>query len=75
MEQTTEQIIEQLRQDNKALQEQVAAALRILLRVPHGQGDHTDYCRFQNGGLPPTGQQPCHCHVSLVQRALREGLV
>ncbi|MBF0125084.1 MAG: hypothetical protein HQL60_07095 [Magnetococcales bacterium] len=74
MEQNPEQMLQQLTHENRALKAQVVAATQILLRVPHGQGDHTDHCRFYNGGLPPTGQQRCHCHVSLVQKALREGL-
>lgn len=42
----------------------------LLIRVPHGSGDHTDLCRMANEGLPPTDPELCRCHVALVRNAL-----
>lgn len=53
--------------------EEMAYALRqVLLRVPHGTGDHTDLCRMQNEGLPPMDDKKCHCHVGRVRAAIRD---
>lgn len=56
--------------------EHTARALRqVLMRVPHGTGDHTDLCRMQNEGLPPMKEQNCHCHVGQVRAAIRERMI
>ncbi|MBF0097180.1 MAG: hypothetical protein HQM04_11865 [Magnetococcales bacterium] len=52
--------------------EKLAHELRQLLQaVPHGLGDHTDFCRLQHGGVPPRDDSVCHCHVGKIRRALQ----
>ena len=54
--------------------EQMALALRqVLLRVPHGTGDHTDLCRMQNEGMAPMDDQNCRCHVGRIRTVIRGG--
>lgn len=48
----------------------VAALKKVLYRVPHASGDHTDLCRMENAGLPPKDINHCHCHVALVRQSL-----
>ncbi|MBF0308342.1 MAG: hypothetical protein HQL56_02275, partial [Magnetococcales bacterium] len=49
-----------------------AALLRLLRRVPHGEGDHTDLCRHAQGGLTPVPDASCRCHVAGIRRALAD---
>lgn len=52
---------------------QMAQALRqVLLSVPHGTGDHTDFCRLHNEGISPSEEDKCRCHVGRVCAALRQ---
>lgn len=44
---------------------------QVLRRIPHGHGDHTDLCRMENEGLPPSDDAHCHCHVAMVRRSLK----
>ena len=53
--------------------ELIARNLRqVLLKVPHGTGDHTDLCRMQNEGLPPMDDHKCRCHVGRVRMAIQK---
>ena len=53
--------------------EKMAFALRqVLLRVPHGTGDHTDLCRMQNEGMAPMDDQNCRCHVGRIRAVIRD---
>ena len=53
-----------------ALLAQIALQQKILLKTPHSIGDHTDLCRFHNGGLPPDTDEHCRCHVAQIQHIL-----
>ncbi|MEO5345329.1 MAG: hypothetical protein H7834_02985 [Magnetococcus sp. YQC-9] len=43
---------------------------QVLRSIPHGQGDHTDFCRMENEGLPPVDDAHCRCYVAAVRKAL-----
>ncbi|MBF0215162.1 MAG: hypothetical protein HQM00_16645 [Magnetococcales bacterium] len=45
---------------------------QLLYGVPHGRGDHTDFCRMENAGLPPSDDAHCRCHVASIRRALQQ---
>ncbi|MBF0272077.1 MAG: hypothetical protein HQL98_08455 [Magnetococcales bacterium] len=46
--------------------------LRQVLRcIPHGRGDHTDFCRMENEGLPPVDDAHCCCHVAMIRKYLK----
>ncbi|MBF0629047.1 MAG: hypothetical protein HQL91_12590 [Magnetococcales bacterium] len=45
---------------------------QVLRRVPHGRGDHTDFCRMENEGLPPPNDEACRCHVAMVRKCLKQ---
>ncbi|MBF0342315.1 MAG: hypothetical protein HQL95_15325 [Magnetococcales bacterium] len=62
--------LEETRRRAERAEADVAALRQVLRKVPHGGGDHTDFCRMENEGLPPREDSLCHCHVALIRRAL-----
>ncbi|MBF0613893.1 MAG: hypothetical protein G8237_12575 [Magnetococcales bacterium] len=52
-------------------EEEVRHLRQVLRRIPHGRGDHTDFCRMENEGLPPADDARCHCHVSWIRKSLK----
>ncbi|ABK44867.1 hypothetical protein Mmc1_2367 [Magnetococcus marinus MC-1] len=53
-------------------QQQIEQLRKTLLQIPHGNGDHSDYCRMQNNGLAPKQGEHCHCHVKAIQETLQQ---
>ncbi|MBF0163207.1 MAG: hypothetical protein HQL97_09990 [Magnetococcales bacterium] len=43
---------------------------QVLRSIPHGRGDHTDFCRMENEGLPPVDEAHCRCYVAAIRKAL-----
>ncbi|OSM02522.1 hypothetical protein MAIT1_02676 [Magnetofaba australis IT-1] len=44
----------------------------VLMRVPHGHGDHSDRCRMANDGLAPSAPDQCQCHVAEIRAVLAQ---
>lgn len=67
---TLQEELDLVRQHLAQVENEVKELRNLLQHVPHGRGDHTDFCRMANDGLPPEQNEHCRCHVAMIRKTL-----